>query len=276
MSSATTLLLLLATLVFFKEPVRPADDPPPTSFAKVFGDMLKVFGNLRFMGFLVIFSGFWIMFWQIFYSLPFYVRDVLKFDRFEIIETVDAWTIILATVAVTALAKKLKPMVAMTFGFALATASWFLMVYPPPAWVHVLAWPVLFLMNLVLSLLALVGLPVTTVALTPAIAPAALALMVFALGEGLQAPRYYEYVADLAPPNQLGTYMGFAFLPVAIGTFFAGAIAGPLVAHYVEGYKQGVVARPQDMWLIVAGIGVVSTVLMVLYDRLVARRPAKA
>ena len=42
---------------------------------------------------------------QIFYSLPFYIRDVLKFDRFEILETVDAWTIILVTVAATALAR---------------------------------------------------------------------------------------------------------------------------------------------------------------------------
>jgi POT family proton-dependent oligopeptide transporter len=274
MSSGTTLLLLVATLLFFKEPRRPADAPAPTSFSKVLGDMGKVFKNGRFMTFLVVFSGFWVMFWQVFYSLPFYVRDVLKFDRFEIIETVDAWTIILTTVLLTALAKKLKPMVAMTLGFALASGSWFLMVYPPPDWAHWLAWPVVFVMNLVLRLLALAGLPVTTVALTPAIAPAALALFVFAFGEGLQAPRYYEYVADLAPTNQLGTYMGFAFLPIAIGTFFAGLIAGPLVAHYVEGYKKGVVTHPENMWLVVGGIGVVSTLLMLLYDRLVAKRPA--
>ena len=50
------------------------------------------------MLFLVIFSGFWAMFWHIFYALPFYVRDVLKFERFELIETVDAWTIILLTI----------------------------------------------------------------------------------------------------------------------------------------------------------------------------------
>ena len=64
---------------------------------KVFADMVVVFRNFRFISFLVIFSGFWIMFWQIFYSLPFYVRDVLHFGRFEIIETVDAWTIILVS-----------------------------------------------------------------------------------------------------------------------------------------------------------------------------------
>jgi dipeptide/tripeptide permease len=274
MSSATSFLLLVGTLLFFKEPPRPADAPPPSSFGKVFADMLKVFGNARFMTFLVIFSGFWIMFWQVFYSLPFYVRDVLHFGRFEIIETVDAWTIILITVAATALARRLKPVVAMTIGFALAASSWFVLVYTPPAIAQVLAWPVVFVMNLVLRLLALTGLPVTVVDLTPAIAPTALGLMVFALGEGLQAPRYYEYVADLAPKDQVGTYMGFAFLPVAIGTFFAGLIAGPLVAHYVEGYKAGTVAHPETMWLVIGGIGIVATVLMLVYDRFLAPKKA--
>jgi MFS family permease len=197
-------------------------------------DMVKVFGNLRFMTFLVIFSGFWAMFWQVFYSLPFYVRDVLKFSRFELIETVDAWTIILVTIPVTALAKKLKPIRAMTIGFLLATFCWLVLASSP------------------------------TLSVTIA------GIMLFALGEGLQSPRYYEYVANLAPKEQVGTYMGFAFLPIAIGTFAAGAISGLLVDRYVEGFKKGLVAHPETMWLWVAGIGGVSTVLMLLYDRLLA------
>ena len=34
------------------------------------------------------------------------------------------------------------------------------------------------------------------------------------------------YVAALAPTEQVGTHMGFAFLPIAIGTFIAGGRAG--------------------------------------------------
>ncbi len=233
MSSLTTFCLLLATLIFFRDPPRPADAPPVASFGKVIADAGLVVANLRFMGFLLIFSGFWVMFWQIFYSLPFYVRDVLKFPRFEIIETVDAWTIILVTVPATALAKRLAPIRAMTLGFALATTCWFLMAGSP------------------------------TVAFTVA------AISLFAIGEALQAPRYYEYVASLAPRAQVGTYMGFAFLPIAIGTFFSGLLAGKLVAYYVNGAGA---AAPQHMWLWVGGIGVVSTALMLAYDRLVAPR----
>lgn len=235
-SSLTSLALAVGTLVFFKEPPRPADAPPATSMLKVIADMRKVFGNLRFMTFLVIFSGFWVMFWQIFYALPFYVKDVLHFSRFEIIETVDAFTIILLVTPLTALAKRLSPTVAMIAGFALASASWFVMGAFP------------------------------TVTMTVA------AIVVFAIGEAVQAPRYYAYVADLAPKEQVGTYMGFAFLPVAIGTFGAGAIAGPLVERYVNGGHP----HPSSMWYVIGAIGVVSTLLMVAYDRLLVRRPASS
>jgi dipeptide/tripeptide permease len=246
MSSATTFLLLVATLIFFKEPERPADSPPPAPMGKIVADMFKVFANARFMTFLVIFSGFWAMFWQVFYALPFYVRDVLQFPRFELIEVVNAWTIIFVTVPATALAKKLAPIRAMTLGFALASVSWFVM------------------------------------GTFPALGVTILAIVLFGIGESTQAPRYYEYVADLAPKEQVGTYMGFAFLPIAIGTFAAGAIAGPLVAHYVGVRADGVFtpgpgfAAAQHMWYWVGGIGVVSTLLMVAYDRFVAPRAARA
>jgi dipeptide/tripeptide permease len=234
MSSLTTLALVLGTFLLYKEPPRPPDAPPAHSMAKVLRDMITVFGNLRFMTFLVIFSGFWAMFWHIFYALPFYVRDYLKFEQFEVIETVDAWTIILVTVPITALAKKLKPLAAMVLGFALATACWFVMGLFPT-------------------------LPMTVAA-----------IVLFALGEGLQSPRYYEYVASLAPKEQVGTYMGFAFLPIAIGTFIAGWSSGFLVKTYVEG---GNPAAPR-MWLWVGSYGVGATVLMALYDRFLAPRPA--
>jgi proton-dependent oligopeptide transporter, POT family len=104
------------------------------------------------------------------------------------------------------------------------------------------------------------------------------AIVIFAIGEATQAPRYYEYVADLAPKEQVGTYMGFAFLPVAIGTFIAGGTSGKLVAHYVGSTIDGVFTagpafeRASQMWYWVGAIGVVSTIGMIAYDRLVVRR----
>ncbi len=87
-SSLTSLVLFGATTAFYREPPRAADAPPARSMARVLADMVLVFGNLRFILFLVIFSGFWAMFWHVFYALPFYVKDFLQFPRFEMIESV--------------------------------------------------------------------------------------------------------------------------------------------------------------------------------------------
>src|SRR6267143_410578 len=201
----------------------------------VFRDMLLVFRNARFITFLVIFSGFWIMFWQIFYSFPFYIIEVLKFPKFELLETVDAWTIILLSVPLTALAKKLRPITAMTLGFLIASCSWLL------------------------------------IANSQTISVAIIAMAFFAVGEATQAPRFYEYVSALAPPEQVGTFMGFAFLPVAIGSFIAGPLSGWLVQTYLKDSFQ-----PATMWYILAAIGFGATILMVLYNIFLVKRPVQA
>ncbi len=223
-SSAVSAAMMAGALLFFREPSDGGG--AKRSFGQLFGDMLLVFRNLRFMSFLVIFSGFWIMFWQVFYSFPFYVDEVLKFKRFEILESVDAFTIILLSVPLTALAKRLRPMVAMTLGFVIASLSWLILAY------------------------------------SATVAAAVLGMALFAVGESLQAPRFYDYVGSLAPREQVGTFMGFGFLPIAIGSFIAGRLGTWLVETYMRKSNE-----PWMMWVICAAIGAVSTALMLLHDR---------
>lgn len=224
-SSIASLACLIGTLLFFREPAREPGDEAPRSILQVLRDAALVFRNVRFITFLVIFSGFWIMFWQIFYSLPFYLTEALRFERFELIETVDAWSLILFTVPVAAFVRRWRPIAAMTAGFAVASFSWVIVALAP-------SWPAVVV-----------------------------AMSIFALGEAMQAPRFYEYVADLAPRDRVGTFMGFAFLPVAIGSFVGGPLGGWLVEKCVRG------PNPASMGWWIAGIGLVSTVLMLIYDR---------
>jgi len=233
MSALVSLLNLAGILLFFREP--PAGTEERRRLGRVLKDMVLVFGNVRFISFLVIFSGFWIMFWQIFYSLPFFVRDALGFSDFELIETVDAWVLIAVTVPVTALMGRVRPILAMSLGFAVASGSWLL------------------------------------IAASPTIPATIAAIAIFSLGEAMQAPRFYEYVADLAPAEQVGTFMGFAFLPVALGALVAGPLSGFLVERYLRG------DNPAGMWVVLSAIGFASTALMLVYDRFFApRRGAKA
>jgi hypothetical protein len=86
-------------------------------------------------------------------------------------------------------------------------------------------------------------------------------IAIYAMGEATQAPRFYEYVSSLAPKDQIGTFMGFAFLPVAIGSFSAGKVADVLRLGYMN-------TDPSMMWYVVSGIGFGSVALMIIYDRL--------
>src|SRR5262249_47279852 len=154
--------------------------------------------------------------------------------KFELLETVDALGIIFFTVPVTALMKKLSPIRAMASGFAVASVSWLVIAYFQ-TWQSIVA-----------------------------------AMLLFAVGEAMQSPRFYEYVAGLAPKAQFGTYMGFAFLPVALGAFVAGRLAGHLIERYIRG------GSPGGMFILLTGIGLGATVLMLVYDKLVAPKETPA
>src|SRR5207253_5105604 len=60
-------------------------------------------------------------------------------------------------------------------------------------------------------------------------------LIVVSLGEITQSPRYYDYISRLAPSGQQGTYMGFAFLPIGIGSLIGGRFVGLVLKMYVRG-----------------------------------------
>jgi POT family proton-dependent oligopeptide transporter len=89
-----------------------------------------------------------------------------------------------------------------------------------------------------------------------------LTLFAVSLGEIMQSPRYYEYISRLAPPGQQGTYMGFAFLPIGIGSLIGGWFGGTLLHHFGE-----VAHQLERIWWTVAGIGVITTALLWFYDR---------
>ena len=55
--------------------------------------------------------------------------------------------------------------------------------------------------------------------------------------------------------------MGFAFLPIGIGSLIGGRFGGALIHRYGE-----IAHQPAKIWWAVTGVGVLTTVLMVLYD----------
>jgi len=85
--------------------------------------------------------------------------------------------------------------------------------------------------------------------------------------EIIQAPRYYDYISRLAPADQQGTYMGFAFLPIGIGSIIGGLFGGAFMHQFAEVQNQ-----PARFWWATTGIGLVTALALWIYDRVVRAR----
>jgi proton-dependent oligopeptide transporter, POT family len=226
--------MFIGVLIFFKEPRREDASPLPT-VGEVVRNFGKVLTNFRFMLFLLIFSGYWIVFWQQYIVLPIYIHDYISpTANTELILIADPLVVICFTMIFSLLTSKIRAFTAITLGTLISSVAWLAVV------------------------------------LHPSVPMAVVALVVLAIGEITQQPRYYEYISRLAPPGQQGTYMGFAFLPIGIGSLVAGRFGGALLHHFGE-----VQHRPTMIWWSVTAVGIATTVLLFVYDRLLLPREAK-
>ena len=86
-------------------------------------------------------------------------------------------------------------------------------------------------------------------------------IFIFSIGEQTQAPRFYEYLADLAPKGQAALFQGFAFLPIAIAWLVGGTFGGWLYQKFATTAKQ-----PEVVFLVIGLVGVLGAVLMFVYN----------
>ena len=232
-SAASVFLMFWVTLLFYSEPGK-ADDAKVESVSAAFKNMFIVLGNLRYVTFLLISSGFYIVYWQIFISVPRFIRTYVDpHAAVDGILSIEAFTVIACQILVTYLTRRIPAVQTIAIGFLVAALSWSLLA------VH----PTMFTLGVLLVILA--------------------------FGELTQASRYYEYCSRLAPPEQQGLYMGYSFLPIAIGYLLGGRLGGYLLHEFGE-----VRHRPNDMWWVILAIGVLTAVLMQAYGKIV--RPASA
>lgn len=227
-SSLSVLLMFFSVLLFFREPQK-SGDARTESLAVTMRNFWKVLTNPKFMIFLLIFSGYWIVYWQEFLTLPLYVHNYVdpKADTESMLST-GPLVVIAFTVLFSVLTQKMTAFRAVVLGTLIA----------------MMAFAILAVHSTIYAVYA--------------------TLVVIATGELIQQPRYYDYISRLAPAGQQGTYMGFAFLPLGIGSFLGGPIGGALLHHFGE-----VQHRPQLFLWALTGIGLATTLMLWIYDRVV-------
>lgn len=227
--------MVFFVLFFFREPKSESATPAP-SLPVTARNFLTVLSNPRFMLFLIIFTGYWVVFWQQFTLLPGYIHNFIDSNaRVERVLSIDSAVVIFFTLAWNHLIRKVAPFRAVILGTLVSALSWLVLVFWSSYW------------------------------------GAIVSIFVLAIGEITQAPKYYEYIAKLAPAEQQGTYMGFAFLPIGIGSLVGGWFGGAMLHHFGELQHQ-----PQRAWLAITGVGLLTAFLLWIYDRTLRPKSAAA
>lgn len=233
LAALSVALMFFVVLFFYKEPRAESTAPAP-SLATVGRNFLTVLRNGRFVLFLVIFSGYWIVFWQQYLILPIYIHDYIDANaNSSYILMTDPAIVITCTVLFNAWTRRVPALTAIVLGTFVTSIGWLV------------------------------------IAAHGSVLTAILSLAVVAIGEITQAPRYYEYISRLAPAGQQGTYMGFAFLPIGIGSLVGGWFGGMLLHNLGE-----VAHRPVQIWLCVTAVGIVTAILLFAYDRVISQSVA--
>jgi len=235
-SAVSCLAMLIVNLLFYKE-VKKEKDEVVETLGKKIANLIVVLANVRFMIFLLIYSLYWIIFWQEYIIIPYYITDFIsKSAPYEIIQSwAGAGAIILLQIPVNRLTKNIPTRSAILTGFGISSLIWII------------------------------------IGIYPTIPTIAAGIVAFSIGEMIQAPRYYEYISEIAPPGQQGLFQGYAFLPIAIARFVGDPLGGWLYQVTKASGKISLV------WFALIGVGLLATFLMFIYNRFVAAgetRPA--
>jgi dipeptide/tripeptide permease len=211
-----------------------------------------VLGDARFMLMIVVYSGFWILYFQTFGSVLWYLRDFvntqpvnaffasfgvpLKFDT-EHVTVVNGGTIILLQVLVSRLVKNIRPLPTMVTGIVIGTLGFLCLAASTNVWVFILG------------------------------------LSVFSIGEMTAHPKYYSYVGLVAPSDKKAVYMGYAFLYGVIGSLVGSSLGGTLYGAMLKPVvgTPGAAAAARNFWLIFVALNIVAAIGLVFYDRVFAQ-----
>ena len=250
-SALYTALMLLPTVFAYTDPPRPQS-------AKKLKDVLMgavdVLGDARFMLMIVIYSGFWILYFQQFGSILWYLGAFVDrapvslaitgllhsiglpwtfvFDA-EHVTVIDAGMIIVLQVFVSRIVKNRPALPTMVTGMAIGGLGFVCLAASQNAWVF------------------------------------AAGIAVFAIGEMTAHPKYYSFVGLVAPADRKAVYMGYAFLYGVFGSLLGASLGSRLYAYMLKPAIGTASAASQSrlFWLLFVAVDIVAVLGLVFFSR---------
>jgi proton-dependent oligopeptide transporter, POT family len=249
MASIGTGWLILLNIFFFKEPPRPSSTK---SVFQVLKGVVLVLKDFRFVLMIVIYSMFWILYFQMFDTVLWYLTEYVdmspvnstvnsvmswmgvqtnwKFEA-EHVTVINAGTIIALQLIVSGLVKNTKALPTMIVGIAMGTVGMAILSISMHAWVFIAG------------------------------------IIIFSIGEMTAHPKFVSYVGLIAPPDKKALYLGYSFLYGVIGSGIGGILGATMYVYFVDGLQ-----RPGLLWFIFSLIGVLTIVGLLLYNKFLAPR----
>ena len=210
MSAISMGLLLLLNFFLYKEPEKPANTK---SFATILKEIVLVIRDFRFIFMILIYSGFWILYFQMFDTVLWYQKDYMdmtpldnavnaflrlftenpqwRFDS-EHVTVINAGTIIAFQILVSAIVRKTKALPTMIVGISMGTLGMAVLAISDNTWVFIAG------------------------------------LVLFSIGEMTAHPKFISYVGLIAPPDKKALYLGYSFLYRVIGSGVGGVLGAYL------------------------------------------------
>jgi proton-dependent oligopeptide transporter, POT family len=253
-SSLYCAAMLLPTLFIYKDPVRTS---PVRSLKEVLKSAALVLGDARFMLMIFVYSGFWILYYQNYGSILWYLRDFvdaspvnamfhsigipLDFGA-EHVTVINAGIIILCQVVVSRLVKNVRPLPTMIAGMFVGAVGFLLLAFSSNIWIFIAG------------------------------------IAVFSMGEMTAHPKYYSYIGLVAPADKKAIYMGYSFLYGVIGSLIGSNLGGVMYESMLKPviHSGGAAPVARTFWLIFVALDIVGAIGLLAYNRAFAADTPKA
>jgi len=221
-------------------------------YAIDYSELARFRDHLRFLVMIFIYAGFWVLYFQMFDSVLWYVQGYvdasslndavnsvltavgLKGDwRFDVehVTVINAGTIILLQLAISNVVKNTRALPTMVVGIGFGTIGMAILAISTGIWVFMLG------------------------------------TVIFSIGEMTAHPKFISYVGQTAPKSRVAMYMGYLFLYGVIGSSIGGVVGANLYVKFVDEMDQ-----PRTLWLIFTGIGLATIVGLLLYNRFLVKK----
>ena len=263
-AAVASVVAFFVVLFFYREPAIAAGTPvkPRRSMGRILLDMVLVLRNPRFALFLAVMTGFWFLYNQVYNVLPLYAKRVVEASpAMDLYTAANPFVIVAFQLLITAMFGKMRAVRSMVIGTVIIGLSMAINLFPVYSTGGVRA-------------LAAIGLPIGSVFLI-------LTVALIAFGELFTSARMYEYIGALAPRGQEGLFLGYASLPVAVGSLTGGPVGAFI---FNEVMAKDAVTRPDGLlelnpnsnalgWIILMAIGLLSALALWLFNRWLEKHP---